>query len=516
MKGVKKYLPHLVVFISSMGIMIIELVASRIIAKYFGDSLYTWTAIIGVVLGGITFGNYLGGRLADRFDVRRAARTLLLTGAALVLLILALDVGVEAAMSTMAMPQGQWPLIAAAVLVITLMFFLPAMALGTISPIMATYALEENEQVGSTVGSIYASGSAGSIIGTFLSGFVLVPLLGIRTVVITVAAVIALLSLLIRGRRRSLAAVLGGIILLLGAVEIAPRTGLLPWFGGQDEVVFETDSMYSHITVEDREDGERVLVMDGLIHNRHDPDKPERLLYSYERIYRAATDAYAAAGAKAGGGGLRTLTLGGGALTFPSYLERHYPQSRNTVVEIDPQVIETAHRFFDVPRDTDLRIRIADARQYVRTNGGEQRFDIIYLDVFDSYSIPSHLATREFTAELRRALEPDGLLLVNLIDIYDEGRFLAAYSRTAEQVFEEVKVYAAADFSRSARSTFVLAAGPGAKALGMLAGAGGEQYELIESGELSRLQQRNGSPVLTDNYAPVEILMAPVFLRALL
>jgi spermidine synthase len=345
---------------------------------------------------------------------------------------------------------------------------------------------------------------------------VLVPLLGIRTVVITVAAVIALLSLLIRGRRRSLAAVLGGIILLLGAVEIAPRTGLLPWFGGQDEVVFETDSMYSHITVEDREDGERVLVMDGLIHNRHDPDKPERLLYSYERIYRAATDAYAAAGAKAGGGGLRTLTLGGGALTFPSYLERHYPQSRNTVVEIDPQVIETAHRFFDVPRDTDLRIRIADARQYVRTNGGEQRFDIIYLDVFDSYSIPSHLATREFTAELRRALEPDGLLLVNLIDIYDEGRFLAAYSRTAEQVFEEVKVYAAADFSRSARSTFVLAAGPGAKALGMLAGAGGEQYELIESGELSRLQQRNGSPVLTDNYAPVEILMAPVFLRALL
>lgn len=87
MSVLKKYLPHFVVFVSSMGIMIIELVASRIIAKYFGDSLYTWTGIIGVVLGGITLGNYIGGRIADRYDVRRAARLLLLIGAGLVLLI---------------------------------------------------------------------------------------------------------------------------------------------------------------------------------------------------------------------------------------------------------------------------------------------------------------------------------------------------------------------------------------------------------------------------------------------
>jgi spermidine synthase len=514
MSVLKKYLPHFVVFVSSMGIMIIELVASRIIAKYFGDSLYTWTGIIGVVLGGITLGNYIGGRIADRYDVRRAARLLLLIGAGLVLLILALDMGVGAAMNHLALPDHRFLLVAAAVLVIGLMFFLPATALGTISPIMAKYALEEAEHIGATVGSIYASGSAGSIIGTFLSGFLLVPLLGIRTVVITVAAVIALLTLLIRGRRKPLAGILAGMGLLLFGVEIGPQAGLLPWLDRQPQVIYETDSMYSHITVEQRPSGERVLLMDGLIHNRHDPDNPDRLLYSYEQIYRAATETYLAG--RRADGELSTLTLGGGALTFPAYLERHYPESRNTVVEIDPQVIEVAHRYFDVPRNTGLDIRIADARQYVRARTGERRFDIIYLDVFDSYSIPSHLTTREFTRELRRVLKPGGLVLVNLIDIYAEGRFLGAYSCTAEAVFDEVKAYASPDFDRDARSTFVLAAGPGAEGLGELADRGGDAFEQLDRTQLARLQRRNGSPVLTDNHAPVEILLAPVFLRALL
>jgi spermidine synthase len=252
--------------------------------------------------------------------------------------------------------------------------------------------------------------------------------------------------------------------------------------------------------------------MDGLIHNRYDRDNPDTLLYSYERIYRAATAAFAAGGGREG---LRTLTLGGGALTFPGYLERHYPDSRNTVVEIDPQVIETAYRFFDVPRSSELQIEIGDARRYVRSVEERGRFDIIYLDVFDSYSIPFHLTTLEFTRELRRVLASGGVVLVNLIDIYAEGRFLGAYSRTVQQVFEDVRVYATPHFSRDARATFVLVAGPGVRRLGELSDRQGVPYALLRSQDLRGLQRRNGSPLLTDNHAPVEILMAPVFLRAL-
>jgi MFS family permease len=78
MKTLRRYLPHLVVFVSSMGVMIIELVASRLISKYFGSSLYTWTGIIGVVLGGISLGNFIGGRLADRYPPRNIIAILLL------------------------------------------------------------------------------------------------------------------------------------------------------------------------------------------------------------------------------------------------------------------------------------------------------------------------------------------------------------------------------------------------------------------------------------------------------
>jgi spermidine synthase len=517
MKGLKRYIPHTVVFVSSMGIMIIELVASRIIAKYFGNSLYTWTAIIGVVLGGITLGNYLGGKMADRFRVKDVARVMLLTGAGLTLLILGIDFAIEYGMTNLEVPEHMLALAGVAVLTIGVMFFLPSTALGTISPVMAKYALEEADKVGTTVGSIYASGSAGSIIGTFLSGFLLVPLFGIRTVIVTVAAVIALLSLLIRGKkqRRASAGVLSVIVVVFFAVELAPAFGLYELRG--EGVIFETDSKYSHITVEDKKDDERVLVMDGLIHNRYDMSDPDRLLYEYERIFRAATDRFIETRSEKGPGpeSLKTLTLGGGALTFPSYLERHYEQSRNHVVEIDPLVVELAHEYFDVPKDTDMQVHIADARQYVRATEGEGVFDIIYLDVFDSYSVPSHLTTKEFAEELKELMDEDGMLLVNLIDIFSIGKFLAAYEKTVSEVFSEVEVFGSVDFDRDRRSTFVLLAGEELDAFDLLRNRDGERFTRIRGYELDRLKEKNRSPLLTDNYVPVENLIAPVFLDAI-
>jgi spermidine synthase len=515
MKTVKNYTPHVVVFISSMGIMIIELVASRIVAKYFGNSLYTWTGIIGVVLGGITLGNYLGGTFADRFDVRRAARTLLFIGAGLVLLVLFLDALVNVVLGGLSSTEHRLMLIITSLFVIGTMFFLPATALGTISPIMAKYALEEADKIGTTVGSIYAAGSAGSIIGTFLSGFVLVPLLGIRTVIVTVAVVLALLTLLIRGKRRVVTAAAGTLCALLFFLVAHPHAGLSV-FGPGSNTIYETDSMYSHITVKDQTNGERVLIMDGLIHNRYDPEDPDKLLYEYERVYREATEAFLAARASGGGTGeeLRTLTLGGGALTFPSYLERHYPESENIVVEIDPHVIEVAHQYFDIPRNTGIIIEIADARRYVRSRSKDETFDIIYLDVFDSYSIPSHLTTLEFAREMQRVLKPDGVVLVNLIDIFEIGRFLGAYSRTMEEAFKEVEIFTSPHFAEKTRSTFVLAAARDVSFLRGLSSDSGRQYSTITEAEIGEIWERNKSPLLTDDYAPVESLMAPVFLRA--
>jgi hypothetical protein len=157
------------------------------------------------------------------------------------------------------------------------------------------------------VGTVYALGSIGSIVGTFLSGFVLIPLLGVRSIVLVVGGTVGLLSLLV-GRRKLPAAVwLAALVALYLLVTLVPaRSGTL----------YSADSAYSYIEVRDKSgqgNGERILVMDGLIHNRYDPADPDNLLYEYERIFASLT----ALRAPPEGRELRTLTLGGGAFVFP-------------------------------------------------------------------------------------------------------------------------------------------------------------------------------------------------------
>jgi spermidine synthase len=202
---------------------------------------------------------------------------------------------------------------------------------------------------------------------------------------------------------------------------------------------------------------------------------------------------------------------------FPLYLERNYPHSENEVVEIDPEVLEVARDFFDLARDSSIQQEVADARNYVASLQGSSRFDMIYLDAFNSYSIPSHLTTLEFSRQVAGILSPGGRVMVNCIDIFDLGRFLNAYLNTLASVFPCTAVYTDTDFSLRRRATFVIvaAAGPIGEAADVLYSGSGAAVGYRLSGELLEdLRLRNGEGILTDNYAPVENLIAPVFLRS--
>jgi predicted membrane-bound spermidine synthase len=192
--------PNLTVFVSSCCILVLELVAERIIAPYVGMSLYTWTGIIGVVLAGMSLGNYLGGRVADRWASPRFLGAILVAGGLASLGIVVLDwCGALAAIA--------WPLLPRILFVVASLFFLPAAILGTAPPILAKLAVRDLGRAGRTVGQIYAAGSAGSIVGTLVTGFVLVPLLDTHVIVGGV----------------------GGLLLLLGlSFLVAQRGGRLP------------------------------------------------------------------------------------------------------------------------------------------------------------------------------------------------------------------------------------------------------------------------------------------------
>jgi MFS family permease len=181
--------PNLIVFIANACIMVLELVAERVIAPHVGVSLYTWTSIIGVVLAGMSLGNYVGGRLADRSASPRLLGLIFMLGGLTSLLTL-----VTSRLDIVAVLH--WPLIAEIVLLITVLFFGPAAILGTVSPIVAKLALRDLTRTGSTVGKIYAAGTVGSILGTLMTGFVLTALFGTHRIIWGVGAVLLAMGLI--------------------------------------------------------------------------------------------------------------------------------------------------------------------------------------------------------------------------------------------------------------------------------------------------------------------------------
>lgn len=209
--------PYALAFFSSLCIMVLELVSSRLVASHVGASLTVWTSVIGVILGGICLGNVLGGRLADRVDPRRAVGPLFALGAFLTLCVLWINAEIPRILPS---PDAlSWEL--RTVLVVALDFLLPATVLGMVGPVVAKIAVEQSDRAGSALGDVYFCGAVGSIVGTFLAGFILIYLAPTSVIVLLVAGALALPAAILSAR--PVARWLGWVTsALLGLGAIAP------------------------------------------------------------------------------------------------------------------------------------------------------------------------------------------------------------------------------------------------------------------------------------------------------
>lgn len=519
------------VFLSSLFIMMLELTASRLVAQHLGVSLYTWTSVIGVVLAGISLGNYVGGHLADVYPPRRLLPALFLFASVLALSILFLVDW----MGSWERPESMsWPLWI--LRNITLVFLLPSALLGTISPVAAKMALAARERIGSTVGSLYAAGAAGSIVGTFLTGYVLVDWLGSKTIVCVVAVALALMGLgLAFGQRRAPTPFLVAwlcVALATSYLAVGPWDSARYWghfFGlrfDTSHLHYQDESSYFAIEIYDAEelDDTRVLALDHLVHSYVAMDDPTRLEYAYETVYAAVTRRLARRTRP-----LRAFFIGGGGFTFPRYLEDVYPRARIDVAEIDPAVTRAAREALGLPPEDASRIdaHAMDARIWVRDRlaaGGASSYDFIYGDAFNDLGVPFHLTTVGFNEDLARLLKPDGVYLMNVVDIYREGygRFVGAVVNTLRRTFPYVYVFSGdPDGTSEERDTLTVVS---ARRPLPLQGLQDEFPELelqgtlfawIEDGalggQMATVLERSDGVVLTDDYAPVDNLLAPVF-----
>lgn len=498
-----------IVFIASFCTLVIELIAGRIMAPYIGVSLYTWTSIIGIVLAGISIGNWLGGRIADRAASALTVGVLfLLAGLACLMILATTYIAVSADL------PRDIGLVWRIVIYTTVIFFPVAFVLGMISPIVIKLSLDDLSRTGNIVGRIYAVSTAGSIAGTFATGFYLVEALGTRSIVWIVGLILIALGLAIGGFfRKPIVATTPVMVVVVLAVP-----AMLYYYWDRFAAPCLKESSYFCIRVSETTiDGTPVksLVLDHLVHSYVAIDKPDFIGYGYERVYNEVTEWHVHAKPA-----FTTLSIGGGGYTFPKYLSHSFPKSHVHVVEIDPAVTEAAHEYLQLPRDTPIVTFNRDARLWYIEQQPVAQYDIIYGDAFNDLSVPYHITTLEFDRMVRRSLKDDGILMTNIIDNYHTGEFLRAYLRTLTLSFEHVYLFGLGRaWEGRGPSTYVAVASPSALDLASFRDFVGpttrrEKYTgILDDAKLREYLATGRQFALTDDYAPVDNLVARLFVE---
>lgn len=489
----------LVVFVASFCTLVLEIVAGRVLAPYVGVSLYTWTSIIGVVLAGISGGAWAGGRLADRRPAESTLAWLLLVSGIAAMLIAPATEMLAGEHGLLTAANLAMTLLARVVVLSFLLFFVPSFLLGMISPVAVRLAMRDVATAGTIVGRISAVSTLGSIAGTFVTGFFLVARFGTKATIVGAGAVLIAGSLILFARRAGtaiVAALFAGLLLFATFRPLPPPVQTTELPSHQTGFIHTEESQYYAIRVQrtvrpDTGAPVHALHLDKLVHSYSDRSDPAFLEYGYLRIFDEVARASR---------GSQLLFIGGGGYTLPRKIEHEHPRMRIDVVEIDPAVTRVARRFFGLSRTTRIRTINEDARWFTMRERGP--YDVVFIDAFNDLSVPYHLATREYALELRRLLAPRGIVAANVIDDFGKGRFLASYVRTLQTVFPHVAlVMESGDPRTMRRSTFVVLASdaplPGMKTL--------PQADLR-----AYLADRNAI-VLTDDFAPVDQMMAPLF-----
>ncbi len=497
--------PSLIVFISNACIMTIELVAGRLVAPYVGVSLYTWTSIIGVILAGISLGNYIGGKLADKWASRRTLGALFaLAGLGSFSILGTVTLFGEAGLPRIA----ALPLVARMALYFASIFFVPSALLGAISPLVVKLTLQDLSKTGHVIGRIYAASALGSILGTFATGYFLVQWFGTRAILLGVGVILLVIALLIGQWTRDRIVPAVAALALIAAAFLLP---LRPVLAGP--CLRETN--YFCIKVREDIRDNRVtymtLILDRLVHSYTALEDPTQLAYGYEKVGAEVLEYL-----EGRDGRIDSFFIGGGGYTLPKYIEHVYPDSTIDVAEIDPGVTQIAHDMLGLRRDTPIRTFNEDARLFLTDLDPARRYNLVMGDAFNDFSVPYHLTTREFNELVRRHLTDSGIYMLNLID-GKERQFVGAFLRTLRQTFDYLYLIPTSDnWETLVRNTYVVLASPAPIDVDRLRQVyGGDTVRAVDGWLVSEDQLRavmnNGNIVLTDEFVPTDRLLAPMF-----
>ena len=498
----------ILVFVAGTAAMSLEFSASRLLTPVFGSTIYTWGSLIGVILAGLSLGYFIGGKLADKKpSIQKLCSIIFSAGLYIVLIPFVSTAIIEFASNTFASPQDSQY---ASLLATTALLITPTFLLGIISPYAVKLATNTLSRLGNIAGNYYALSTIGSIIGTFLTVFVLIPSFEIRHIIFALGSILLIFASVIGLRWFPKALAISAVVLLFLPIS-SLASGAVTHSG---TVVYEKETLYSHLDVTDSANV-RTLYLNGLPHSAMYKDDPNELVVTYTKYFHL--------GFVFNDDVRHVLFVGGGGFSGPKSFLDTYPDVKIDVVEIDADVIDVAKEYFSLSSDSRLRIFNEDARSFLSRT--DQNYDLIVLDAFSRTYVPFHLMTLEYFEILDNKLTPDGIIVSNLIGNMsgDTSNLLRAVYRTMSQVFPTLHLFTTRDYDFGEPQNIMI-----------IASKTNVQYD---KPELAAILEGNmdpntpdgidGSidfanhlhdgeirtvdvPILTDQYAPVEHLLNPL------
>ena len=428
---------YAVAFVTGAIVMGFEMLGSRYLNPYFGSGIYTWASLISTVLIALTAGYFLGGSIADRTPSPTVLALIVMVGSAY---LLALPSFAQSVLEFVL--AGVDDIRAGSLISALALMLFPVTLLGMYSPFAIRLLLNSAERSGRVSGAVYGVSTAGSIVGTLGTTFLLIPAIGSRAITLSLGAAglvsgLALLALARLERRASGAA---AIILIACAMVTSPacraesliddgiRAAMLKRGNGR---IAHIETEYNDVFITKRQNQ---LVMSFQVKgwdytesvaNLTDPDD---LPLRYAQVMTIAT-IYHDAPKK-----ILMLGLGGGSIS--TYLGRFLPEAAITTVEIDPGVITAAKTYFGLRETERMRYRAGDGRVFL--NRSKESYDLILLDAYRGGYVPFHLLTREFYTLVKQRLAPGGAAAFN---VHDGSKLYASTIKTLGEVFPALDLY---------------------------------------------------------------------------
>lgn len=467
-----------VVFISGMSSLGIEITASRLMAPFFGTSLFIWTNIIGVVLISLSLGYYIGGRIADKKPNEKTFYTIIFLSG-LIVATIPFTSGPIQNLSLIAINDVSISLFYSSLLATLILFAIPTILLGMVSPFAIRLSTKNIENAGIVSGKIFALSTVGSILGVFLPTLLTIPTIGTKRTIIVFGFLLAISAALGLGRKKFVVISLLVLFFLFATSSIKLTKG----------VIYEEESLYNYIQVEEINGVRYLKLNEGhAIHSIYDPNSTK--VGSYFEMMNIfpllKTDSK------------NVLNIGLAAGTFSKQYNKYFPDIEFDGVEIDDKIIEVGQRFFDM-NDPNLNVYNMDGRVFLKTT--DKEYDIILIDAYKQPYIPFHLTTKEFFYEVKNNMKEDGIVAINVGSTKEDSDLLLLLENTLGSVFQNVYI-----IKVNNSFNFILFASD--KEYDFDISTKGDLESVVEyaKNNYKKIEFNKNIGILTDDMAPIELL----------